>query len=108
MTSSELLFASVAVIDGDEKSALDAGGNAIHELLRCKRRFDAFVQLGMDRVAVEEFQFLGRRLAQVSMKRPSLVSTRKEPFALRISTGRASKNSLAKTIVSAEDASFGR
>ena len=33
------------------------------------------------------------------MNRPSRVSMRREPFVLRISTGRASKNSLAKTMV---------
>ena len=37
------------------------------------------------------------------MKRPSRVSMRREPFALRISTGRASKNSLAKTMVGVSD-----
>ena len=29
--------------------------------LRCERDFDAFSGLGMDRVAVEEFEFFGRR-----------------------------------------------
>jgi len=57
-----LFFASVAVVDCDEESALNAGRNAIHVLLRSQRRFDAFVGFGMDGVAIEKFHLLGGRL----------------------------------------------
>ncbi len=60
MPSSQLLFASVAVVDGKEEAVLDAGRDAIHELLRRDGRFEAFARVGMDRVAVEECEFLGR------------------------------------------------
>jgi hypothetical protein len=35
---------------------------AINKLLRGERRFDAFVRIGMDRIAIEKFQFFGRRV----------------------------------------------
>src|ERR1700690_1999451 len=62
MASRKLLFAGVAVVDGEEESALDAGGDTIHELLCSQEHFEAFVRLGMNRVAVEEFEFFGRGL----------------------------------------------
>ena len=96
MAACQLFFAGVAVVDGDEKSALDVSGDAVIYILRGERGLDAFVGFGMDRVAVEEFEFFGEAATQVSTKRPFRVSMRREPCELRISTGRASKNSLAK------------
>ena len=62
MASGELFFTSVAVIDGEEEAAPDASGDLLHVVLCGQRGFEAFVGFGVDRVAVEEFQFLGRRL----------------------------------------------
>src|SRR5260370_13593596 len=57
----ELFFEGVAVIKGDDEAAIEAGGDAIHKLLRVERNLHAFSGFGMDGVAVEEFQFLRRR-----------------------------------------------
>src|SRR5580658_2558651 len=46
MTAGELLFAGVAIVDGEEESALDAGGDTLHELLGSESSFDALVRLG--------------------------------------------------------------
>src|SRR5580658_6960149 len=62
MAARELLFAGVAVVDGEDEATLDAGCDLFHGVLRSQRCFDAFSQLRMDRIAVEELYFLGRRL----------------------------------------------
>jgi hypothetical protein len=48
MASCQLFFAGVAVVDDDEESALQTGGDAIHGLLCGERCFDTFFGLGMD------------------------------------------------------------
>jgi len=40
MSACKLLFAGITVINRDEESTLDLGGDAIHELLCSERRFD--------------------------------------------------------------------
>src|ERR1700733_11436194 len=58
MAAGKLLFASVAVVDGDEESGLYARGDVFHELLCGEGCLDAFVSLGMDRVAIKKIEFL--------------------------------------------------
>ncbi len=58
--SGELLFARVAVVDSDEKSAFDGSGGARHDCLRKKRDFGAGAAFGMNAVAIEEFEFFPR------------------------------------------------
>ena len=46
MAAGELFFAGVAVVDSDEESVLDVGGDAMDVSLRGERHFDALVGVG--------------------------------------------------------------
>src|SRR5580698_9721132 len=60
MTSGKLLGASVAVVNGDDKSPLDARGQARHEQVGEAGGFDPLSVSGMDAIAVEIFEVVSR------------------------------------------------
>src|SRR4029077_7031005 len=65
MAPRELFVASKAVVDHDHKSVGNAGCS-FYIGLRLKRHFDTFLRFRMNRVAVEEFEFLrGWRLPRL-------------------------------------------
>src|SRR5277367_4265001 len=60
MATGELLFTGVAVVDDDCDSAIEAGEDVIGFALSEQWNFDTFVFFGLNRVAVEEFEFIRR------------------------------------------------
>src|ERR1700686_258851 len=60
MAPGELFLASVPVVNHDCESALQFSPRA-HESLRLQRNFDTLPGFRMDGVAIEEFEFFGRR-----------------------------------------------
>ena len=56
MAARELLFAGIAVVDGDEESALDDGGDFRSVGLRNEWDLKAIAGIGVDAVTVEKFQ----------------------------------------------------
>ena len=59
MASGELFIAGVAVVDEQEETPVDGMGNLTDPGLRDHRGFNPFARLGMDTIAVEEFEFFG-------------------------------------------------
>src|SRR5882762_2910129 len=59
VTPPELLLAGVAVVDGDEEAALDDPGNRRQLSLRLEGNLGAVAGLGVNPIAVEEFEFGG-------------------------------------------------
>src|SRR5271166_275069 len=59
MASGKLLAARVAVVDDEQKAALDGVCGLRDPVLRGQRNFDALVCLGKDAMAIEEFELFG-------------------------------------------------
>src|SRR5580698_8579904 len=61
MASGKLLRAGVAVIDGDDETALDACGQLRYVVVGDAGGFDALSIFGMDAVVIEKFEIGSRR-----------------------------------------------
>src|SRR5208282_75448 len=59
MPPGKLFLPSVAVVDGDDDSAVHCGRDPGHVALRDQGSFDSLCGVGMDAVAVQELQGLG-------------------------------------------------
>ncbi len=76
----ELLVAGVTVIDYQQQAARDDVREMTNPILRNCGDFDALAGLGMDAVAIEEFQFLGQRWKPDFVQ--AIVSERNVKFAV--------------------------
>ena len=99
MAPAKLLRARVTVVDRDNQSLAHRCGEARHIAMREQRDLDPLSRLGMNPITVNKFQFFSGRWnpgfdEAVVLGRDAKCSLR----SLRISTGSASKNSLANTI----------
>src|SRR5579862_1184481 len=69
MASGELFFAGIAVVDGEEESTVDVAQDLIGGLVSRQGHFESLSGLGMNGIAVQEFQFFRRR------RRPALAES---------------------------------